>query len=99
VVPAGRWAPYGVPVRLLGDQDAACRGTRARDCPVAGHPCLTGVSPGAVVDAVAELTGVPEKVGATARPMASVAVTGAVTGTSGTAARPPGARVTAEVRS
>jgi ADP-heptose:LPS heptosyltransferase len=44
VVPAIRWAPYGVPVELLGDQDAPCAGTRARVCPVPGHPCLTGVS-------------------------------------------------------
>jgi ADP-heptose:LPS heptosyltransferase len=57
VVPAERWAPYGVPVRLLGDQGAACRGTRARECPVAGHPCLTGISPAEVVDAVAGLVG------------------------------------------
>ena len=43
VVPAERWAPYGVPVALFGDQQAACRGSRARACPVAGHPCLAGV--------------------------------------------------------
>ena len=34
VVPAVRWAPYGVPVELLGDQDAPCR-RAARDGPVA----------------------------------------------------------------
>lgn len=45
VVPAIRWAPYGVPVALLGDQEAACRGSRARNCPVPGHPCLAGVAP------------------------------------------------------
>ena len=45
VVPAERWAPYGVPIVLLGDQAAPCRGTRARECPVPGHPCLTGVAP------------------------------------------------------
>lgn len=55
VVPAARWAPWGVPCRLLGDQHAACRDTRARDCPIAGHPCLTGVPPGDVADAVAAL--------------------------------------------
>jgi ADP-heptose:LPS heptosyltransferase len=43
VVPAARWAPYGVPVVLLGDQNAACRGTRARTCNVPGHPCLSTV--------------------------------------------------------
>jgi ADP-heptose:LPS heptosyltransferase len=52
VVPAGRWAPYGVPSVLLGDQGAGCRDSRARECPLAGHPCLSGVHPGDVVDAV-----------------------------------------------
>jgi ADP-heptose:LPS heptosyltransferase len=55
VVPAARWAPYGVPCVLLGDQDAACRGTRARDCPVPSHPCLTGVGAQDVADAVREV--------------------------------------------
>jgi ADP-heptose:LPS heptosyltransferase len=57
VVPAERWAPWGVPVVLLGDQEAACRGTRARVCPVAGHPCLAGVSPETVADAADSLMG------------------------------------------
>jgi ADP-heptose:LPS heptosyltransferase len=55
VVPPVRWAPYGVPVELLGDQDAACRGTRARVCPIPGHPCLASVQPEAVVDAAERL--------------------------------------------
>lgn len=55
VVPAVRWAPYGVPMELLGDQHAACRGTRAQLCPVPGHPCLTGVPPEAVVAATERL--------------------------------------------
>ena len=55
VVPAQRWAPYRVPTVLLGDQSAACRGTRARECPVPGHPCLTSVSPADVVAAVEKL--------------------------------------------
>jgi ADP-heptose:LPS heptosyltransferase len=55
VVPAARWAPYGVPTVLLGDQQAPCRDTRARHCPVPGHPCLTGVQPAEVVDAVTSL--------------------------------------------
>jgi hypothetical protein len=29
---------------VLGDQDAPCRATRARECPVAGHPCLDGIT-------------------------------------------------------
>lgn len=54
VVPADRWAPYGVPTVLLGDQAAPCAGSRARDCPVAGHPCLA-VDPARVVVAVEAL--------------------------------------------
>ncbi|MEU5279290.1 glycosyltransferase family 9 protein [Streptomyces asoensis] len=52
VVPAKRWRPYGVPYVLLGDQDAPCAGSRARDCPVPGHPCLESVSAEDVVAAV-----------------------------------------------
>lgn len=59
VVPVERWGPYGVPSVVLGDQAAACRGSRARECPVPGHPCLESVSPHQVVDAVAALTGAP----------------------------------------
>jgi ADP-heptose:LPS heptosyltransferase len=55
VVPAARWAPYGVPVILLGDQDAPCRASRARVCPVPGHPCLDTIDPADVCRAVAEL--------------------------------------------
>ncbi len=55
VVPPERWAPYGVPVELLGDRNAACRGTRAMQCPVPGHPCLTSVSPASVVAAAERL--------------------------------------------
>ena len=57
VVPAVRWAPYGVPLELLGDQNAACRLTRARICPVPGHPCLDSVSPEDVLRAVERLIG------------------------------------------
>jgi ADP-heptose:LPS heptosyltransferase len=56
VVPLERWAPWGVPSVLLGDQHAACRDTRARECPVDGHPCLTGITPDEVVNAVTKLT-------------------------------------------
>jgi ADP-heptose:LPS heptosyltransferase len=55
VVPAARWAPYGVPTVLLGDQDAPCRNSRARECPVPGHPCLTSVTAADVVAAVEKL--------------------------------------------
>lgn len=57
VVPLERWAPFGVPALVLGDQGAACAGSRARTCPVPGHPCLSSVSPQRVVDAVFALTG------------------------------------------
>ncbi|GAA2424291.1 glycosyltransferase family 9 protein [Streptomyces macrosporus] len=52
VVPAERWAPFRVPLVLLGDQRAPCAGTRARVCPVPGHPCLDRVTPEDVVAAV-----------------------------------------------
>jgi ADP-heptose:LPS heptosyltransferase len=55
VVPAVRWRPYRVPQVLLGDQTAPCRDTRARDCPVPGHPCLSDVTPEEVRDAVRRL--------------------------------------------
>lgn len=55
VVPAIRWAPYGVPTEVLGDQFAACRQTRARVCPTPGHPCLSGVAADVVVAAVDRL--------------------------------------------
>jgi ADP-heptose:LPS heptosyltransferase len=58
VVPARRWAPYGVPTVLLGDQEAPCRNTRARNCPVPGHPCLTSVTAQDVVAAVGKLCSV-----------------------------------------
>ncbi len=57
VVPAERWAPYGVAHVLLGDQDAPCRRTRARECPVPGHPCLTSVTAEDAVLAVEKLAG------------------------------------------
>jgi ADP-heptose:LPS heptosyltransferase len=56
-VPAGRWAPYGVRRRILGDQDAPCSGTRATSCPVEGHPCLTEVRARDVLDALDDLLG------------------------------------------
>lgn len=57
VVPAARWEPWKVPCVLLGDQQALCAGTRARACPVVGHPCLSHVAPAEVVAAVRALTG------------------------------------------
>lgn len=55
VVPAAAWAPYGIACRVLGDQDAPCAGTRARECPVPGHPCLNDVTTEDVLTAIEEL--------------------------------------------
>ncbi|MGC4789954.1 HAD-IIIA family hydrolase [Micromonospora sp. DT178] len=49
-VPFGQWGPWRVPTVRLGDAEAACRDTRAARCPVPGHPCLSGVEPGQVLD-------------------------------------------------
>jgi ADP-heptose:LPS heptosyltransferase len=54
-VPAERWRPWGVPVALLGRQDAPCAGSRARLCPVPGHPCLESVTTDEVLAAVGGL--------------------------------------------
>lgn len=52
VVPAERWRPWRVPHVLLGDQQAPCAGTRARTCPVPGHPCLDRVQAREAVTAI-----------------------------------------------
>lgn len=57
VVSAARWGPYGVPRVILGDQQAPCKDTRARVCPVPGHPCLNTVPAADVVAAVRCLAG------------------------------------------
>ncbi|WP_229073220.1 HAD-IIIA family hydrolase [Actinoplanes sp. DH11] len=54
-VPYGKWGPYRVPAVRLGDAAAACRDTRATRCPVAGHPCLSEIEPGDVIDALRRL--------------------------------------------
>lgn len=55
VVPAWAWRPWRVPHRLLGDQSAACAMTRARVCPIPGHPCLAWVDERTVLEAVDEV--------------------------------------------
>ncbi|MGH8823451.1 MAG: glycosyltransferase family 9 protein [Jiangellaceae bacterium] len=55
VVPVERWQPYGVASIVLGDHDAACKDTRARECPIPGHPCLGKITPAQVVSAVQTL--------------------------------------------
>jgi ADP-heptose:LPS heptosyltransferase len=66
VVPAARWRPWKVPHVLLGDQHAACAGTRARTCPVPGHPCLDSVPVDDVVAAVDRVAPTGPRVGVVA---------------------------------
>lgn len=61
-VPAHRWRPWGVPNRILGDQDVACAGCRARVCPIPGHPCLGAIAVEEVADAVEALMAANTKV-------------------------------------
>jgi ADP-heptose:LPS heptosyltransferase len=53
-VPAARWRPWGVAHELL-HREVPCAGCRARECPVAGHPCLSGVEPAEVLAALERL--------------------------------------------
>jgi ADP-heptose:LPS heptosyltransferase len=62
VVPAERWRPWRVSHVLLGDQRGPCRGSRARECPVAGHPCLDGIPIDAVLTAIDALAPEPQPV-------------------------------------
>jgi len=57
-VPASQWRPHRVPHILLGDQSAPCADSRARDCPVEGHPCLSKVTPAQVLVAVRALVAI-----------------------------------------
>jgi ADP-heptose:LPS heptosyltransferase len=59
VVPASQWSPYTKHVIRLGDQDAPCRLTRARTCPVDGHPCLDGITDDELLAAVDRMGGQP----------------------------------------
>ena len=59
VVPASQWAPYSRRVSVLGDQFAPCRATRARVCPVPGHPCLDGITDAELLAAVRREGGEP----------------------------------------
>ncbi|MFF5214351.1 HAD-IIIA family hydrolase [Micromonospora sp. NPDC000442] len=61
-VPFGQWGPWRVPTVRLGDASAACRDTRAARCPVPGHPCLSDIEPGAVLDALRLLGVAPDRV-------------------------------------
>lgn len=63
VVPSARWVPFGVAVEVLGDQSAGCRDSRARNCPLPGHPCLSEVDPAEVVAAAVRLAAAHGPVG------------------------------------
>jgi ADP-heptose:LPS heptosyltransferase len=52
-IPAARFRPWMVRHALLGDQQIACRGCRARVCPLEDQPCLGVVTIGDVLDALA----------------------------------------------
>ena len=54
-IPAVRFRPWMVDHRLLGDQDIACRGCRARACAVPGQPCLSAVTVDDVLAALASV--------------------------------------------
>ncbi|RGC67328.1 D-glycero-beta-D-manno-heptose-1,7-bisphosphate 7-phosphatase [Micromonospora sp. MW-13] len=92
-VPFGQWGPYRVPTVRLGDADAPCRDTRSAGCPVAGHPCLAGVDPAAVLAAV-RLLGVPTTGAARADATAGADVTAGAGGAAG-AGGPPAVAVPA----
>ncbi|MGX5769707.1 glycosyltransferase family 9 protein [Microbacterium trichothecenolyticum] len=49
------WRPFGSAVVMFGATDTACAGTRARQCPVPGHPCLSEVPASVVAEAALAL--------------------------------------------
>jgi ADP-heptose:LPS heptosyltransferase len=62
-VPAVRWRPWGVRHELLYGE-VPCAGCRARDCPVAGHPCLAAVAPEDALAALERLVQTEEPIAA-----------------------------------
>jgi ADP-heptose:LPS heptosyltransferase len=62
-VPAARWHPWRVPFELLS-RDVPCADCRARECPVAGHPCLAAVTAQEVLHAVTQLAPLREELAA-----------------------------------
>jgi ADP-heptose:LPS heptosyltransferase len=55
VVSAAHWAPFTERLALLGRVDSDCARTRARVCPVPGHPCLDSVTGSEVLAALDRL--------------------------------------------
>jgi ADP-heptose:LPS heptosyltransferase len=62
VVPVGRWGPWRVPTRILGDQSIGCWRCRARRCPLPEQLCLRPVTADAIIDAVHSLAAAPRAV-------------------------------------
>jgi len=54
-IPAARFRPWMVDHVLLGNQEIACAGCRARTCPYRDQPCLGGVGVGDVLAALRTL--------------------------------------------
>ncbi|HYZ15184.1 MAG TPA: glycosyltransferase family 9 protein, partial [Candidatus Acidoferrum sp.] len=54
-IPAVRFRPWMVRHVLLGDQEIACRGCRARSCPLVDQPCLGVVTVDDVLRALGTL--------------------------------------------
>jgi ADP-heptose:LPS heptosyltransferase len=54
-IPAARFRPWLVEHVLLGDQEIACRGCRARVCPRGDHACVESVGVDDVLSALAAL--------------------------------------------
>lgn len=53
-VPWRHWRPWAVPHAAF-NREVPCAGCRARECPIPGHPCLAGVDPTEVADALQRL--------------------------------------------
>ena len=51
IVPWHSWHPWGVAVTRFGDQNAACKLTRARHCPIPEHPCVSDINAHEVAEA------------------------------------------------
>ncbi|NJP33926.1 glycosyltransferase family 9 protein, partial [Micromonospora thermarum] len=82
-VPFGQWGPWRVPTVRLGDAAAPCRDTRAARCPVPGHPCLSRITPGEVLDGLALLGVPPSRTAAEPAPAGEAAPAVATVGRSG----------------
>lgn len=52
VVPLNRWSPWRTPNTVMVRPNAACAGTRVRDCVVPGHPCMSEITAHEVADAL-----------------------------------------------